>query len=73
MRGRQTAAMLDIAGLAEFATETDDDYVGQAIGLASSKTGRTRLRERMSAGSAALFDDAGSVRALERVLLGLVT
>ena len=73
MRGRQTAAMLDIAGLAEFATETDDDYVGQAIGLASNKAGRTRLRERMSAGSAALFDDAGSVRALERVLLGLVT
>lgn len=72
LRSRQTAAMLDIVGLPQFASEMDDDYVTNAISLASSKDQQRQMRECMIAGSAALFDDVESVRALERVLLRLV-
>ena len=68
LRGRQTAAMLDIVGLAEFASQTDEDYVGNAIGLATGSDRQRQVRERMSAGSAALFDAVGVIRALEDLL-----
>ena len=71
LRGRQTAAMLDIAGLPEFATDADDDYVARAIALASSEAEQGVVRERMRVGSAALFDDTESIRALEAALLKL--
>ena len=66
LRSRQTAAMLDIVGLSEFASATEDDYVTNAISLASSKDQRREMRERMIAGSTALFNDDNCVRALER-------
>ena len=72
LRGRQTAAMLDIVGLPELASETDDEYVRTAISLASSRERQAQVHERMHAGSAALFDDIGAIRALERTLLGLL-
>ena len=64
--------MLDIAGLPEFASATDDDYVANAISLLSSKDRQREARERMIAGGAALFDNVACVRALERALLRLV-
>ena len=72
LRGRQTAAMLDIVGLPEYANESDDDYVRNAISIAASKDRQQQVRERMRAGSAALFDDVGAVGALESALLQLV-
>ncbi len=68
LRSRQTAAMLDIVGLPEFASATDDDYVANAISLASSKDRQREVQERMFARGAALFDDENCVRALERAL-----
>ena len=68
LRSRQTAAMLDIVGLPEFASAADDDYVANAISLASSKDRQREMRERMIAGGAALFDNLDCVRALERAL-----
>ena len=73
LRGRQTAAMLDIAGLTELAVERDDDYVRTAISQASSKDRQNEVRQRIATGSAALFDDAGAVRALEDALRKLIT
>lgn len=72
LRGRQTAAMLDIAGVPEFAADSDDDYVVNAISLASSKQRQRQVCERLSLGGAALFDNASATRALETALLKLV-
>lgn len=72
LRGRQTAAMLDIVGLAELACVTDDEYVRTAVSLASSRERRSQVRERMHAGSTNLFGDVGAIGALERMLLGLL-
>ncbi|MEQ1515522.1 MAG: tetratricopeptide repeat protein [Usitatibacteraceae bacterium] len=71
LRGRQTAAMLDIVGLPELAPMSADDYVTKAIELASDANVRADVVARMSRGSGALFDDVNAVRALEQVLLQL--
>ena len=68
LRGRQTAAMLDIVGMPEFATESDDAYVACALGLASSRDRQRDARARVHEGSNALFDDVSAVRALEETL-----
>ena len=73
LRSRQTAAMLDIVGLAEFAHESDDDYVRNAVDIASNRQRQRDIRARLVSGGDALFDDVGTVRALERTLLALVT
>lgn len=73
LRGRQTSAMLELAGLPEFASESADDYVHNAITLASNKGRQREARERISSGTSALFDDIGTIRALEDVLRKLVT
>jgi predicted O-linked N-acetylglucosamine transferase (SPINDLY family) len=71
LRGRQTAAMLDIVGLPEYSCVADDDYVQQAISVASSKARQMVLRDRMKSGGDALFSDAGAVPALENALIEL--
>ncbi len=73
LRARQTAAMLDIVGLPELASGTDDEYVRTAVGIASSREWQAQVRERMRAGSDNLFADVGAIRALERTLLELLT
>ena len=72
LRGRQTAAMLDIVELSELVSESDDDYVRNAISVAIAKDRQTELHEHMRAGSGALFDDVGAVRALESALQHLL-
>ena len=72
LRARQTAAMLDIVGLPELASGTDDEYVRTAISLASSRERQKQVCEHMRSGNSVLFDDIGAIRALERALLGLV-
>lgn len=73
LRSRQTAAMLDIVGLAEFAHESDDGYVRNAVDVASDRQRQRDIRARLISGGDALFDNVGTVRALERTLLALVT
>ncbi len=72
LRGRQTAAMLDIVGARELVSATDDDYVRNAVTVATNKVRQRELREHMRAGSGALFDDVGAVRALETALQQLL-
>ncbi len=72
LRGRQTAAMLELVGLAELASEGDDEYIRNAVNIAVSKDRQRQVRERVRAGSGALFDDKSAVRALESALLKLV-
>jgi predicted O-linked N-acetylglucosamine transferase (SPINDLY family) len=71
LRGRQTAAMLDIVGLHEFASETDDAYVNNVIRLASDRTLQAQVRAQLMSGGAALFDDVGTIRGLENALTRL--
>jgi predicted O-linked N-acetylglucosamine transferase (SPINDLY family) len=71
LRARQTAAMLDIVGLGEFASEADDDFVRNAISIASNNDRQREIRERMKTGSGALFDDCETVRVLETQLVKL--
>lgn len=71
LRGRQTAAMLDIVGLHDFASETDDAYVNNAVRLASDRNLHNKVREQMVSGSASLFSDVGTIRALEEMLMQL--
>ncbi|MEO8384444.1 MAG: tetratricopeptide repeat protein [Betaproteobacteria bacterium] len=73
LRGRQTMAMLDIAGLPELASDTDDDYVRNAVDLASSPGRQKEVKQRMATGSNALFDDMGAVRALEEMLAKFIS
>ena len=72
LRGRQTAAMLDIVGARELISESDEDYVRNAVSLLSSQDRQRHFREQMRAGSGALFDDVGAVRAFEAALLHLI-
>ncbi len=72
LRARQTAALLDIVGLGEFASGRDEDYVASSIAIASDETMRREARERMRVGSKAVFDDDGAVRGLEATLLRLI-
>lgn len=73
LRGSQSSAMLDIIGLPELASDFDDDYVRNAITLAADRSRHREVRERISSGTSALFDDTGTIRALEDVLRKLVT
>ena len=73
LRGRQTAAMLNIVGLPAFVSESDDDYVRSAVEIASDTRQQRDLRARLISGGDALFDDIGAARALEHTLLKLVT
>ena len=72
LRARQTAAMLDIVGARELISESDYDYVRNAVTVATNKDRQRELREHMRAGSGALFDDVGAVRALETALQQLL-
>ena len=73
MRGRQTSAMLSIMNIPELISRSDDEYVAATVALASDPQRLRDLRARVLAGRAALFDDVSTVRALEGMLLQLVT
>lgn len=71
MRGRQTAGMLNILGVPELIARSDDEYVEIATRFARDRDALQSLRERIHMGSAVLFDDVSTVRALEEMLLAL--
>ena len=73
LRGRQTMAMLDIAGLPELASLTDDDYVRSAVDLASNPGWQKEVKHRMATGNDTLFDDLGAVRAFEEMLAKFIS
>lgn len=64
MRGRQSAAMLGLAGVAELVAKDRDDYVGIASRLVRDPRWRIGLAERILAGRANLFDRTEPIDAL---------
>jgi predicted O-linked N-acetylglucosamine transferase (SPINDLY family) len=64
MRGRQSAAMLALAGVGDTVAKDEDDYVRIAVRVARERTWRDDVAARVVAGQARLFDDARSIDAL---------
>jgi CRISPR-associated protein Csy1 len=71
MRGRQTMAMLELAGVPELIASSRTQYVDTAIAIASDATGRDALRARLAEGSNAVFDQHAPIRALGETLEAL--
>jgi CRISPR-associated protein Csy1 len=69
MRGRQTATMLEMAGVAELVAAGPADYVRIAVGVASDRERNRGLREAIARGRSALFDRREPIAALEEALL----
>jgi CRISPR-associated protein Csy1 len=68
MRGRQTAAMLQMAGVPELVARDADDYVRIAVRLGTDATWRAAQSARLAAGAAAVFDRREPIEALARFL-----
>jgi protein O-GlcNAc transferase len=69
MRGRQTAAMLGLAGLGELVAPSHEDYARMAVGAASDPARNARLREVIAQGRGALFDRDEPLAAFSEALL----
>ena len=65
MRGRHTAAMLEIMELGEFVAGSVDDYVQTAVRLGVDPAARDAARAAISASKHRLYRDDHCVRALE--------
>jgi CRISPR-associated protein Csy1 len=68
MRGRQSLAMLHLAGLGELVARDEEDYVRLATRLAAGGNWREAIGARVRAGAQRLFDDPAPVAALESFL-----
>lgn len=68
MRGRQTAAMLQMAGVPEQVARDADDYVRIAVRLGTDPVWRSGSSVRLVAGAAAVFDRREPIEALARFL-----
>jgi CRISPR-associated protein Csy1 len=71
MRGRQSAAMLAIAGAEELIARDDVDYVRLATRLAGDRDFRRAMSERIRAGHPKLFDDRSPIDVLATTLTSL--
>ena len=69
MRGRQTAAMLAMAGVPELVAADADDYVRKALDTARDRERNASLRARIRAGRGALFGRHEPIAALQEALL----
>ena len=71
MRGRQSAAMLRLAGVETLIARDTDDYVRIATRLASDRGWRDDLSARIRGGQGRIFDDPradrGAGRSTERI------
>jgi len=68
MRGRQSAAMLRLAGVPELVAQSAENYVQIATRLLSDSGWREEIAARLAAGVGRLFDDAEPVEELGRFL-----
>lgn len=71
MRGRQSLAMLRLAGLGELVARDEEDYVRLATRLATDRSWREAIGARVREGAQRLFDDPAPVAALESFLATL--
>jgi CRISPR-associated protein Csy1 len=70
MRGRQSAAMLDMVGAPETIARDPDDYVAIASRLVRDRAWRDELAARIRAGAPLLFDRREPVEAFAELLAG---
>jgi predicted O-linked N-acetylglucosamine transferase (SPINDLY family) len=68
MRGRHSAAILQMMGVSETIADTIDDYVSIAVRLANNPAERQALRERMKAAEPKVYRDRACITALEDFL-----
>lgn len=71
MRGRLASGILKRMGMQELIAANDEEYVHLAVRLAEDAAYRERIRLRMRAAEATLYNDISSVQALEQALLGI--
>ena len=71
MRGRQSAAMLRLAGAGALIATEEDDYVRIASRIVDDPAWRAGMSETIRRGRGALFDRDEPVRAFGRLLLEL--
>jgi predicted O-linked N-acetylglucosamine transferase (SPINDLY family) len=69
MRGRQTAAMLEMLGLPELVARDPADYARVAMRLAADKDFNAGVRQAIAARREVLFDRGEPVTALQQALL----
>ncbi len=65
MRGRHSAAILQMMGVTDTIAKTVDDYVSIAVRLAANPAERQALRERMKANAHKVYRDRACITALE--------
>ncbi|MGA9422638.1 MAG: tetratricopeptide repeat protein [Rhodanobacteraceae bacterium] len=65
LRGRQTAAMLRLAGVPELIAANEEAYVDTVRTLCRDIDRRASLRNRLIAGADALFGDSSAIRGFE--------
>jgi CRISPR-associated protein Csy1 len=68
MRGRQSAAMLEAASLAELVVANPDAYVAKAVEVGSDRELRVAISRKLAQRSDAMFGRDEPVRALESFL-----
>jgi len=68
MRGRHSAALLEMMGMMATIGETIEDYIAIAIRLARDLAWRTEIRNRISAGKHRLYRDQSCIAALAEFL-----
>jgi predicted O-linked N-acetylglucosamine transferase (SPINDLY family) len=68
MRGRQTAGMLEVIGVADLIAADRDDYLRIACRLAGDAGWRNELRERITRAQSRLFDDSAPIERLQAFL-----
>ena len=72
MRGRHSAAILTMMGVADTVTATTDDYVAAAIRLACDKPWRMAIKRKIAANKHRLYRDEACVAALQDFLESVV-
>lgn len=68
MRGRHSAAVLQMMGIAETIADTVDDYVSIAVRLANDPQARHALGRRIAEAKHRLYRDRACISALEQFL-----
>jgi len=69
MRGRQSAAMAELAGLPEMIASDREDYLQRAMRIAKEGEYRLELQQRILAGRDAIFGRSEAINALQSFLL----
>src|SRR5262249_48569880 len=68
MRGRHTAAILEMMGVPDTIARSIDEYVATAVRLARDSNGRGEVRRKIAASKQRVYRDRACVTALEDFL-----